>query len=167
MRYFTLGLAASLVVVACGCSSGWRSKDPLGRRLYVKWPSNPDELGEINGFPGTYSAMAFDKRPEGLFLFSASVQDRSEGMTDDEAEKVLDVAVGLLGEEMSRKPIKFGRSKFPGVDVTNRGKLGNVTRTIAIRSKTRLYTVGVSVPNEEALSNRDVVKFFDSLKIDD
>ena len=164
MRYLTLSLVASLVVVACGCSSGWRSKDKLGRRLYVKWPSDPKELDKA---AGNYMATLADKRPEGLFLFSASIQASAEGLTDDEAAKVVDVVVGLLGEEISRKPIEFGGKKLEGLDVTHRGNSGNVIRSVVVRSRTRIYTVSVSVPSEEALSNRDVVKFCDSLKIDD
>ena len=165
MRYLTLSLVASLVIVACGCSSGWRSKDELGRRLYVKWPSDPKELDKA---AGNYMATLADKRPEGLFLFSASIQESAEGLTDDdEAAKVVDVVVGLLGKEISRKPIEFGGKKFPGLDVTHRGNSGNVIRSVVVRSGTRIYTVSVSLPSEAALSNRDVVKFFDSLKIDD
>jgi hypothetical protein len=101
----------------------------------------PEELDKA---AGNYMATLADKRPEGLFLFSASIQESAEGLTDDEAAKVVDVVVGLLGKEMSRKPIEFGGKKFPGLDVTHRGNSGNVIRSVVVRSRTRMYTVSVS-----------------------
>jgi hypothetical protein len=119
------------------------------------------------GAGGSYMATYVDRTPGRGLLYSANVTDVGPAGADAMSPRDLLAAytVAFQKDEVSRKEIEHGPNKLPGLDLVGRVS-GKLSRKVVVAAGTRMYTVSVTAPTEEALRAPEVTAFFDSFAVE-
>ena len=145
-------------------------------KLALKWPGKPFESSQVlttkDGEQKHYSAMFADKRPDGLVLFSAFVEEFPEKALKGTSAKQLLAAYVLAfrKEETSRKELEHGPKKYPGLDITSQHASPSgirFNRKLVVLAGRRIYCISVDCKDKEFLNRPEVKAFFESLAIAD
>ncbi|HJZ93956.1 MAG TPA: hypothetical protein VKE40_23985 [Gemmataceae bacterium] len=167
MRAIVLCFVAAGFLIAAGCS---KSSQPSGVHkgtagFRVTWPGEPEEMP---GAGGPYLATYTDRAPGAVTLYKASVTDLGAEAANQTSARDLLIAFkfAFQKDEVSRKEIEHGPKKRPGLDILSK-RSGKVSREVVVASGSRLYSVSVTAPTEEALRTPPVTAFFDSLTVEE
>lgn len=165
MRAIVLCIVAAGFLIAAGCSkpSGVH-KSTAGFR--VTWPGEPEEAP---GAGGPYRATYMDRGPGGITLYTASVTDLGAAGAAEEGsprDHLVAFKTAFQKDEVSRKEIEHGPKKRPGLDIVSK-RDGKVSREVVVAAGSRLYSVSVTAPTEEALRAPQVAAFFDSFSVEE
>jgi hypothetical protein len=167
MRAIVLCFVAAGFLAARGCS---KSGKPSGVQkavagFRVTWPGEPEEMPRA-GVP--YMATYADRASGAVTLYAANVTDLGGAAANQTSPRDLLVAskVAFQRDELSRKEIEHGPKKRPGLDIVSK-RSGKVSREVVVAAGSRLYSVSVTAPTEEALSAPEVRAFFDSFAVEE
>jgi len=117
-------------------------------------------------------AMFADKRPGGLVLFSAFVEEFPEkALMGTSAKDLLAAYVfAFRKDETSRKELEHGPKKYPGLEISRQrtSPLGmRFDRSLVVFAGRRIYDISVSSKDKESLNRPEVKAFVESLIIAD
>ena len=137
-------------------------------RLSLKWPGTPEETRRrINaGQPDestTFRASLIQSDPATIFSATVSHFTEKDRQGIDLNEMLADSAL-QSDEELSRKEIKHGPNKYPGLDVTAKSGTSFVRR-IVVLAETRFYQIEVMSTKKERLEAEDITTFFESFAV--
>ena len=126
------------------------------------------EPEESPGAGGPYRATYMDRAPGGITLYTANVTDlgaeaAKEGSPRDH---LIAFKTAFQKDEVSRKEIEHGPKKRPGLDIVS-NRSGKVSREVVVAAGSRLYSVSVTAPTEEALRAPQAAAFFDSFSVEE
>ncbi|HVK18552.1 MAG TPA: hypothetical protein VM533_16575 [Fimbriiglobus sp.] len=139
--------------------------------LRLKWPGPPSEdsqlLNNEVGEQKHYSATFTDKRPEGVVIFSAFVDEYpADAVKQADPEELLTATVfAFKADEVSQKKFAHGPQKYPGFDILSQSD-GKFDRKLVVVAGRRVYHIAVTSTKEEWLKAPEVQAFFDSLSLD-
>jgi hypothetical protein len=145
-------------------------------KLKLKWPGKPSESSQIlatrDGEQKHYDAMFADKRPDGVVLFFAAVEEFPEEALKASSAKDLLLAYvfAFRKEETSRKELEHGPKKHPGLEISSQrtSPLGmRFCRRLVVFAGQRIYEISVSSKDKESLERPEVKAFLKSLAIAD
>ena len=167
MHVIKLCFVAAGFLIATGCSQSGKpsgvDKHTAGFR--VTWPGEPEEPP---GAGGPYRATYMDRAPGGITLYTASVTDLGAEAAKEASPRDHLVAfkTAFQKDEVSRKEIEHGPKKRPGLDIVS-NRSGKVSRELVVAAGSRVYSVSVTAPTEEALRAPQVIAFFDSFAVEE
>lgn len=146
-------------------------------KVELKWPGKPTEFNQFlpteDGECKLYNATFTDKQAERVAVFGAGerVTVYGAGVIEsppktrrETSDKELLAAFASKKGVTSSKEIVQGPKKYPGLEITAKsGKF--FRRELVILAWPRLYTIGVTSNDEQALKTPQVNEFFESVVI--
>ncbi len=172
MRTIVLLCAGTLAAVGCSKSGATGDQLSFHPALTLSWPGAPTESSQVLPTEGGdlkhYDATFAEKRPNGVVIFSASVQEYPEKEAGRlSSRQWLDAFVfASRKNETARKELDFGPQKYPAIETTTRsGKL--FTRRLVVLAGARFYDIAVTASSETFLGDEEVKGFFDSFRVDE
>jgi hypothetical protein len=165
-------VAAGLAAAGCSqpgapAAGGW-----AGPGFRVTWPGPPTEAsGPEGGYP-EYTASYSDDTPGRVLRYKATVTDFPAEVRNVAPRELLATLTApgpfFPAPEVSRKDIEHGPRRLPGLEIVTRTAGGHpgVQRRVLVAAGTRVFSVSVWAPTEEALAAPEVAAFFASFQVD-
>jgi hypothetical protein len=153
--------------------AGAAERAEFDARLALTWPAalptvNRQVIPMEAGDHVNYTAMYADKRPEGVVVFTARIDEYPAAMwAQTSPEEILESTVfAFRKNELSRMPVAHGPRKYPGFDILSK-RDDLTTRKLVVVAKPRVYAVTAASKDAAALTRPEVVAFFDSFTVRD
>jgi hypothetical protein len=119
-----------------------------------------------------YAASYRDETPGRVLQYGATARDFPPEVRNVTPRELLtaltDPRPFFPTPELSRKDIEHGPRRLPGLDIVRRtgGDHPGVRREVLVAAGTRVVSVSVWAPTEEALGAPEVAAFFASFQVD-